>query len=1142
MAELHLNVLGNPQFFLNQALLGGEQLPLKGQALLIYLAVTGQPHTRSALAGLLWGDLPEETARANLRLTLSRLRKLLPEVLFDATRQTLGLRPGGFTLDLAEFAAKAGNAARPTQTAVLQQATTLYRGSFLQGFAVPDALEFEDWQLVQQAQWQQTAVSTLHRLILQARQENQLPMAITAARQLLTIEPWHEEAHRQLIWLLAQSGQRSSALAQYETCRRLLADELAVDPEAATTALAEQIRAGEWAGETPAVPLPLATNPGHNLPPQFTPFIGRRAELAQLLALLQRDDVAWVTLVGEGGVGKTRLALAAAERLLTRFAGSVWFVSLAEQETAVSPKTTADATADYIATAIATAIGLNLGAGQPPHQQLLTYLQGKNSLLLLDNFEIALPGASFVRDLVAAAPQLTVLVTSREPLHYQAEFLLRLESMAVSDNHATALDSVQLFAERAERATGESWLTPTRLPQVAEICRFVNGLPLALELAASWTRWLEPADILHALQENALALEATAQDIAPRHRSLNAVFAYSWQRLTPDEQQLLARLSVFRHTFQMEAAQTVAQARRPLLFALIDKSLLQRQSGGYVGLHALLRQFAAGKLAELGEDVAALADRHANHFLRWVGEQEGALNGRSPHEAISHLQRNAVNLAQAWQWASERPLPAALAAGLGGMTAFWQITGRFSEGDQLLAKAIGQITAVSGQTRLLADLLLRRGELLYEMTRLPEMEAAIMRGLELAAQVGDERLLANGRLRLGQTHWRRGQYEAASEAFAIAKKLAQRTGQTALEANVWRNQAAVVWRLGDVPKAERDAQQALVLHQQAGDSRSENRTRHFLGILAVEQHNYPMVQSYTEPVLQSAREMGDRPVVMGACALLGHSASHMRQFEKALVYFQEDFVLAQEMGAQWQMGSNQTNTGDLWLRLGHFATAHGCYEQALHIFRQLGTTLGTSHVLGFMGLLAAVREDFANGSSLCHEALTLAKEANARREQTFAHTFLGHNLAGLGQWREARTAYQTAQAGWEALGEQARLFEAQVGTARARLALGNVEGARQLVEPVVAALPTMTLAGMDEPARLFVTCYEVLLAAKDGRAGMVWENGRFALQTIANTITNPDLRHQFIHANPFQRRLLTADFNEVTQSFTEKTQRNTEKK
>lgn len=1125
MAEFHLNVLGNPQFFLNQELLSNNLIPLKGQALLVYLAVTGQAHTRSTLAGLLWGSLPEESARANLRLTLSRLWKLLPEDLFDATRQTVALRPGAFTLDLTAFRTNIGNAARPTTTAVLQQATALYRGSFLHGFAIADALEFEDWQLVQQAQWQQTAVSTLQRLILQARQENQLPIAIAAARQLLTIEPWDEEAHRQLIWLLAQSGQRSSALAQYETCRRLLADELAVEPEPATTQLAAQIRAGEWVSETPTPPLPLPPTPGHNLPTQFTPFIGRKAELAQLLTLLQRDNVAqgiaWVTLVGEGGVGKTRLAVAAAERLLTRFADGVWFVSLAEQETAVSTPTT---TADTIATTLAAAIQLNLSAGQPPHQQLLTYLQSKQSLIILDNFETALPGASFVRDLVAAAPHLTLLITSREPLHYQAEFLLRLESMAVTpDEHqeAALLDSVQLFAERAERATGKSWLTPARLPQVVEICRFVNGLPLALELAASWTRWLEPEEILQALQENALTLEATAQDIAPRHRSLNAVFAYSWQRLAPDEQRLLARLSVFRHTFHLDAARAVAQAQRPLLFALMDKSLVHRQAGGYMGLHALLRQFAASKLAELGEDEAGLADRHADYFLRWAGEQEAALNGRSPHETVPHMHHNASNLTQALQWASERPLPNALAAGLEGMAAFWQITGRFEEGNHLLAQAIVKLTAVPDQTRLLANLHIRRADLLHDMARQSETETMVQRGLELAEAIGDEWVLANGRLRLGQLYWRYGHYEAAAEELDTAKRLAQRTGQTRLEAIIWRSQATLMWRLGDLPKAQSDSLQSLTLHQQVGDIRGENRTRHFLGILALNQHNYPLVQSYLEPVLQSARAIGDRPMVMGACGLLAESASQLYQVDKAVAYFQEDLALAQEMGMQWSIGSNKTNTGDLWLRLGNFAAAQTCYEQALQIFRQVGLTLGVSHVLGFMGFLAALREAFDNGRLLCQEALTLAKESNVPREMTFAHTFLAHNLAGLGQWREARAAYQTAQAGWEALGERGRMWEAQAGVAQARLVLGNVQGAWQLVDPIVSALATASLAGMDDPARLFVTCHAVLQAANDGRAGEVWENGRSALQTIANTLTTPDQQDQFRHANPSHRRLLT---------------------
>ncbi|MFO7539513.1 MAG: BTAD domain-containing putative transcriptional regulator, partial [Chloroflexota bacterium] len=526
-SQLELYLLGKPQFRYGDSDLTAEQISAKGQALLSYLAVTRQNHARSILAGLLWGDLPEGNARANLRLTLTRLRKVLGDNCLSVTRLEIGL--DNFWLDLHEL--------RQSSFADLERLCDLYRGDFLDGFDLPHAPEFETWLLGIRQQARQTAVSALYRQVETAVQKQQAKPGLRAARKLLSIEPWHEEGHRHLMYLLAASGRRSAALAQYESCRRLLAEELDIEPAAATTALYEQIRQEQitnWA-EAEALPpdtaLVAPAPPGHNLPARFTPFIGRTAELEQLCRRLQDGRYRLVTLLGEGGVGKTRLALAAAAQLLPHFADGVWFISLEalpadDGETAPDPE-------NRVAAAIAASLALNFTAGEPPKQQLAHYLRQRQALLILDNFEPLLAAAGLTLALLTQAPQVTILTTSRQPLQLQVEMIVPVEGLALpaGDEWETvvASDSVRLFAERAERAAGQNLLTEENLAAIVGLCRFVNGLPLGIELIADWTRWLSLSAIAAELQNNLLQLETTARDVPARHRSLQAVFNYSWQ-------------------------------------------------------------------------------------------------------------------------------------------------------------------------------------------------------------------------------------------------------------------------------------------------------------------------------------------------------------------------------------------------------------------------------------------------------------------------------------------------------------------------------------------------------------------------------------------------------------------------------------
>lgn len=1116
---LRIAVLGKPQLHYQGQALTADQVSAKGQALLIYLAVTRQVCSRSTLAGLLWGDMPEETARANLRLTLSKLRKFLPETILQASRLEIGLLPNGYWLDVTQF--QQGLKADDKRH-------ELYRGDFLDDFFLPNTPDFDEWAAQQRAHLRQMAIIGLTKLVEKTIAEQAWEKGIAAARQLLTIELWHEEGHRQLMLLLALSGQRSAALAQYDICRRLLDEELEVAPTSATTALYERIKAGDLEGQATSRQPPAASrkpitpsSPG-NLPVQLTPFIGREAELQRLRERLLRPDYRLLTLLGEGGVGKTRLALAAAAQVKDAFSDGTWFVSLVGLDAAAHEPLVLE---NHIATAIAAALDIIFAAAEPPKTQLINYLRGKNCLLVLDNFEPVLAAAGFVLELLMAAPGVTILATSREPLHLQAEAIMRVTGLALPETadapNAAAADGICLFAERTERTTGEALVTPQTLPDVLQLCRFVNGLPLGIELIASWTRWLALPAIWQGLQENAVRLETSMQDVAPRHRSLQAVFDYSWTLLSREEQNVLAQLSVFQRGFQLEAVREVIGTSPSTLFALVDKSLVQHREEGYYDLHELLRQYAAARLTDLALDPVALSSRHARYYLGIAGQQAAPLVGPQPHKALRRMQADSENLTQAWQWATHQPLPEALATGVAGMVYYWNYAGLFGEGEQALAAAAAAIQAILSPAqpepdlcRLLARFAAERASLLFDLNRLDEMEKEARTCWQWAQLVGDEQLAAHGHLRLGQVLWRRGDNEAASDEFQQAQKLVTDQNEKVLEAVIWRNLAAVAWRSSDQKMAESACRRSLELHLEAGDERGANRSRHFLSLLALERHDYETARIYLEPVMVLAQEMGERRIELAVYGLLGQVAGFQGQYEQALAYLAQERERAAELNVLWQIGSNASNTGDVYLRLGDYAQAQTNYERSLAMFRQIQSEHAQSNVLAYLGLLACLQKQFTQGLALCEMALPLAQQTNSRREQALARLFMAHNLVGLGRWAEARQAYELAQAAWQLLHAPSRAMEAQAGNANAALHLGDTKAAAAAAHEVWTYLETNGADGMDDAARVFVTCYQVFKRVSDKRAQEVLVRGREFLHTRANRIQDPGLRRLFLENNP----------------------------
>jgi predicted ATPase/DNA-binding SARP family transcriptional activator len=704
--ELRVRVLGGAEL----AVSGRPPVELvsaKATALLVYLAVTGAGHSRSALAGLLWSDLPEPTARANLRLVLTKLRRALPEHL-EATRHTVALAPGRpVWVDAVEVARVA---AGERDGGELLAAVRLCRGEFLEGFGVPGAPLFDDWLAARRAAVRADMLALMDRAVELARDRGDTAGGIEAARRMVELEPLHEEAHRALMWFLATGGQRSAALAQYETCRYVLREELGIGPSAATVALRDEIagaggftelgvpgpangRRGEHetrpadadaphpADADAAHPAERAATPAPDLPRPLTALVGRERELARLRELLDDPACRLVTLVGPGGIGKTRLAVEVAATREGRHRDGAVFVSFV----GASP-TRPEEAADLVVAGLARALGVSLAVPRDPLELLADHLAGRELLLVLNNLEQLRDAAGAVAELLRRAPGVQLLVTSRRRLGLGVEWLLEVPGLpyppAGAGGDAAAYAAVQLFRERA-RLLRPAVPATADVEGASSVCRLVGGVPLAIELAARWVRSATPAAIAERLAGGLDLLETTAADVERRHRSLRSVIDWSWQLLTDDERRMLACLSVLRGGFDLRAATAVAGAGLPLLAGLVDQSLVAVGEDGRYEMHELLRQYAAERLAADPAEEADARRRHAEHYAALLPTP-----AETPAAEGPDLDAEVENLRAATDWLVRHADPVVLDAHLVRLWALYRRKGWFREAEAVMATAL----------------------------------------------------------------------------------------------------------------------------------------------------------------------------------------------------------------------------------------------------------------------------------------------------------------------------------------------------------------------------------------------------------------------------------------------------------------------
>lgn len=425
----------------------------------------------------------------------------------------------------------------------------------------------------------------------------------------------------------------------------------------------------------------------YKLPVHLTQFIGRQREIKETARLLSDPSCRLLTLVGPGGIGKTRLAVQTAAERLADQADGVVFVPLQSVQTG-----------EFLIQAIADALDFPLSGPDEPLAQIGKFLAKKSLLLVLDNFEQLLAEAGVVTQLLSLAPQVKCLVTSRERLNLQGEWVYVLTGLLLPTSQETeawqSCDAVALFTERARRVRWDFSLAD-EAESVITICRLTEGMPLALEMAAAWLKTLSCAEVAQEIRDNLDFLATALRNVPERHRSVRAVFTYSWQTLTPEAQMTFARLSVFQGGCRREAATAVTQATLPVLTSLVDKSLLRLEENGRYQIHELLRQFAAEKLAA---DPAALQQtqaQHAHYYNRFLGDRFAEITGGDQRTAVQEVAAELDNVRAAWQWAVSHRDGPALAEAVTTLHTFYQYQGRFREGSEALRTAVTTLQAVT---------------------------------------------------------------------------------------------------------------------------------------------------------------------------------------------------------------------------------------------------------------------------------------------------------------------------------------------------------------------------------------------------------------------------------------------------------------
>lgn len=968
-SELKIRLLGGFSLELDGKPVSG--LPSrKAEALVAYLVCHKRPFPREILADFLWDDRPQEQTLANLRSLLSGLRRKLGEYLI-ITRQNVSFNhESNYWLDVAAFTnqlpplAETNDVMSPDERRKRETAVSTYLGNFLDGFYIRESRRFEEWVSLERERLQRLAVHNLQQLVKSMLQQGQYATGIEAAVRLLEFDPLSETSHRSLMLLLARNGQRNTALQQYETCCRILDDELGVPPTSETTALYEHIRSSQ-------------TAPLHNLPPQSTLFVGRESELTELSRLLGQPNGRLLTLLGPGGIGKTRLALQTAHQIVNGRSGmflhGIRFVPLQSIDSA-----------QFLPTKIVESLSFSFSGSASPQEQLINYLRGKEMLLILDNFEQLINknngGISLLTQILQEAPQVKLLITSRTRLNAPGEHVFDMRGLPVptgkSPVPAETYSAVRLFIDNASRVQHDFAPNADEMQAIVRICQLLDGIPLGIELAAAWVRMLSCREIEAGIAEDLDFLQQAGFSPTERHASLRAAFAYSWRLLNKKAQKGVMQLAIFRGAFDRDAVNQITGIKLPLLTQLVDQSWVRRTSSDQSQYEMLtvMRQYAAEKLAEDGDLQTAVSNNHLTYYTQFLESKRADLRGGNQLDALNAIGQQIEDIRSAIEWAITSKNQAGLDINLSSLFYFYDTRSWFQEGAELFARGATALTAetavstlpnTSDQRRIIAKLQAREGWFRFHLGEYEQSQHLLHQSLKTLRSDDAQADMVFNLNYLGAVARHQGEYEAAAqflqEALQIAEQMNDQLGAS-IALNILGQVASME---GDFDVAKYLCQQGLAIKRQIGDQWGMTYSLTYLGRVAQAVGDHQEARTLFQESMAISESLGDKRGVAFALQNLGQTVILQGNAIEADQLLRKSLDISREIGDRLGVAMTLAKLGEAKISLSETSAARRLLIEGLHEALAIGST--PAMLAGIMG--TAVLHTHNNNQQTARERL-----------------------------------------------------------------------------------------------------------------------------------------------------------------------------
>jgi len=959
----------------------------KGQWLLALLVLKrASPVDRAWLAGTLWPDTTEENAFISLRKSLNDMRHALGVAayrLHAPTPRTLAFDLSNTYCDLIAFDAAL---AQPYESG-LEQAVDLYRGALLEDCS-------EEWIVLERAEREQAYLHALETLAVQAMERREPASAIDRLRLCIALDPLRESSQRRLMQALAAENNYSAVTKTYRDLRLYLHREMNTEPDPETTRLYEQLRQeaqNPVRSTTPptASPIPQETGPSSYVPQPVTELVGRAREIEEVEYSLTRARL--ITVTGTGGVGKTRLATEVAQRCVGKYRDGVWFVELA-----------ALTDPSLVAQTIASLLGIREQAGIGTQETLIRYLRRRNALVVLDNGEHLIQECMRLSgELLNHCPEVSLLVNSRQALGITGEVLWRVPSLALPDLQPLPVekdlpaqlmefDAIRLFVKRAALVQPDFRLTSRNAPAVVQICHRLDGIPLAIELAAARLRVLTAEQIAARLEDLFHLLTGGSRTALPRHQTLRSALDWSYDLLTEAEQALLRSLAAFAGGWTLETAEAVcSDANRleawevlDLLTSLLDKSLVIFVSGetGQERYRLLetVRRYGLDRLTELGE-AETVRRRHRDYFLALGEGSVERLQGPEQAAWLDRLESEHDNLRAALKFCVEERRKEKSVAAIEmhlrlacAMAEFWEKRSYWSEGNLNLVEALEQ--SEEATPRLRARALIFAASLRQKQGDHAAAGRQAEQGLALAQELKDQSLISTALQHLGVLAIKEGRYAEAKSFLEESMAISRANSDSRGVAVCLLNLATIAQPEGDYPEARRLMQESLEIFRTLGDKTSIGVILNNLGNLYYWEGDYAQARMYYEESLEIRRELGSRSGAAMLLMHLGNVANELGEYEQARLLMEESLAIRRQVGDVQQIAYTLHNLGLVAFQQGDYASAAALHRESIPLLQRVNDRPALTNVLEAFATLAEVDGDTGKAVRLSAAAVVLRNQ------------------------------------------------------------------------------------------------------------------------------------------------------------------------